>query len=146
MSLKDQISQETKEAMKAGDQIKTGVLRMLSAAIKNKEIEKAGTPLTDEDVLAAIAKEAKKRQESIDLFEKGGRADLAAKEKFEAEILAKYLPKQLTATEMEKEIGEVLKNNPNLKEFGLAMREVMKVIKGKGDAKLAGEILKKKLG
>ena len=101
MSFQAQIDQDLKEAMKARQAERLGVIRMLKSALKNASIEKGGMSfvLDDASALAVVRKELKKRQDSIEGFEKGNRPELAAKEKAEAEILAAYLPQALTAEE-----------------------------------------------
>ncbi len=102
MSFQAQIDQDLKEAMKARQPERLGVIRMLKAALKNASIEKGGMTyvLDDASAIAVVRKELKKRQDAIEGFETGNRPDLAAKEKAEAEVLAAYLPKALTADEI----------------------------------------------
>lgn len=148
--LKQKLLADLKDAMKSGDQNKVAVLRLLSSAIQNKEIElrpkSKDSALTDEVTLAVFTSEAKKRKEAIEVFKKGGRDDLAKKEQAELVIIQSYLPEQLSRDQIEKEVEQVLKNNPTLNNFGLAMKEVMKVLRGKADGASVTEILKKKLG
>lgn len=148
--LKQRILNDIKDSMKSGDQNKVGVLRLVSSAIKNKEIEmkpKLGdSEISDDVVLAVIMTEAKKRKEAAEVFKQGGRNDLAEKEQMELVIIQAYLPKQLGREEVEREIDKILKANSSIHDFGLAMKEVMKVLKGKADGSLVGEILKKKFG
>ena len=103
MSLLAQIDSDIKDAMRARAAERLGVLRMLKSALKATAMEKgiADEALDDATALAVLRKEMKKRQDSIESFEKGARPDLAAKEKSEAEILAAYLPKALTPGEIE---------------------------------------------
>src|SRR5258708_3072680 len=102
MSFQAQIDEDLKVAMKAREAERLGVIRMLKAALKNASIEKGGMThvLDDVSAMAIVRKELKKRQDSIEGFEKGNRPDLAAKEKAEAEILAAYLPKALSPEEV----------------------------------------------
>jgi len=102
MNFQAQIDEDLKEAMKARQAERLGVIRMLKSALKNTAIEKGGMSfiLDDASALAVVRKEMKKRQDAIEGFEKGNRPELAAKEKAEAEILAAYLPKALTAEEL----------------------------------------------
>jgi len=102
MSFQAQIDQDLKEAMKAKQAERLAVIRMLKSALKNLAIEKGGMDfvLDDATALSVVRKEMKKRQDSIEGFEKGNRPDLAAKEKAEAEILASYLPQALTPNEI----------------------------------------------
>jgi len=102
MSFQAQIDEDLKVAMKAREAERLGVIRMLKAALKNASIEKGGMTyvLDDASAMAIVRKELKKRQDSIEGFEKGNRPELAAKEKAEAEILAAYLPKALSPEEV----------------------------------------------
>jgi uncharacterized protein YqeY len=102
MTFQAKIDQDLKEAMKAKQAERLGVIRMLKSALKNVAIEKGGITfeLDDATALSVVRKELKKRQDSIEGFEKGNRPDLAAKEKSEAEILAGYLPQSLSAEEI----------------------------------------------
>ncbi len=110
MTFQERIDSDLKEAMKAREAQRLGVLRMLKAALKNAAIEKYGVTgqLDDAEAVAVLRKQAKQRQDSIDSFEKGGRPELAAKEKEEMEILSQYLPKQLDAGEIAKLVGEAI--------------------------------------
>ena len=102
MSFQARIDQDLKEAMKAQQAERLGVIRMLKAALKNVAIEKGGIAfiLSDTDALAVVRKEMKKRQDSIESFTAGGRPELAAKEQSEAAILAAYLPQALSSEEL----------------------------------------------
>jgi uncharacterized protein YqeY len=102
MSFQAQIDQDLKEAMKAKQAERLGVIRMLKSALKNLAIEKGGIDfvLDDATALTVVRKELKKRQDSIEGFEKGNRPELAAKERAEAEILSTYLPKPLSPEEI----------------------------------------------
>lgn len=148
MFLKDQINSDLKSAMKARDQLRVGTLRLLLTAIHNREIEKrtkAGDEkLSDDEVREVLSREAKKRREAIDVYTKGGRQDLAEKENQESEIIQQYLPKQLSREETEKIVEQIL-SRTSAKEFGLAMKEIMKELKGKADAALVSEIVKSRL-
>ena len=101
MSLKQQISDDTKDAMKARDADKVSTLRFLQAAVKNKEIELRPNALTDEDVVTVLRKSVKQRQDSIEQYVSAGRTDLADKEKMELSIIEGYLPKQMSADQIE---------------------------------------------
>src|SRR5215210_227907 len=99
MTLQDRIDSELKDAMRAKDAQKLGVLRMLKSALKNVAIEKGGASalLDDAEATQVIRKQVKQRQDSIESFDKGGRPELAAKEKEEMAILSSYLPQQMSA-------------------------------------------------
>jgi len=146
--LQEKLKEDFKVAFKAGDTEKRDTLRYLSSQIQNKEIEKRGkgdaSPLTEEEVLDLLTKEAKKRQEAIELFTKGDRADLAEKEQKELVIIQAYLPAQLTREEVAAIIDEVIAAGAN--DFSSAMKEISKKTKGRADGKLVAELVKTKLG
>lgn len=105
--MREKITQDLKDAMKAGDRAKVDALRLINAALKDKDIEArgAGKTLTEDDLLALLQKMIKSRQESLDIYEKAGRADLADKEKGEIAVISAYLPQQLS----EAEVAEAVK-------------------------------------
>ncbi len=143
-NLKQQILNEIKTALKAGEALKTSTLRSLITAINNREIEKGKeAKLTDEETLVCLQKEAKKRKESIEAFTLGNRADLANQEKKELAIIESYLPKQMTKEETETQVAAIL-DKAAAKDFGSAMKAAMAQLKGKADAKLVSEIVKSK--
>jgi uncharacterized protein YqeY len=149
MGLKETISIDLQKAMKAGDKTRLETLRTVRAALLEKEIEKRGSasPVTPEDELGVLTGAAKKRRESIEMFEKGGRMDLVDQETKELAIIQEYLPKQLSAVEIEEIIrnimGEVGASSPA--DFGKVMPAVMKQLKGKADGKLVQELVRKAL-
>src|SRR5204863_5328099 len=104
MTLQERVDSDLKEAMRAKDAIKLGVLRMLKSALKYSAIEKstADSELSDTDAVQVIRKQAKQRQDSIESFEKGGRAELVEKEKAELAILNSYLPQAMSAEDLGK--------------------------------------------
>ncbi|MEK4035114.1 GatB/YqeY domain-containing protein [Methylocystis sp. IM3] len=99
--MREKITQDLKDAMKAGDRAKVDALRLINAALKDKDIEARGVgkTLTGDDILALLQKMIKSRQESLDIYEKAGRADLADKEKSEIAVISAYLPQQLSEAE-----------------------------------------------
>src|ERR1700732_1436080 len=131
MTLFQQVDSDLKDAMRARDAVKLGVLRMLKSALKYGAIEKSGADaeLNDADAAQVIRKQAKQRQDSIESFEKGGRPELAAKEKDELAILNAYLPKGLEPEELSKIVRETIT------EVGATskaqMGAVMKALQGK---------------
>jgi len=164
--LKEKIRENLNSSLKEKKELATSVLRLINAAILNKEKEKrykiskekpAGeikeeelekeSQLTDEEIIDVISSEIKKRKESIVLFEKGGRQDLADKEKKEAEILGKYLPEQLSEEEVKKIVEETVKKvgAKEIKDMGKVMAELMPKIKGKADGFLVSKIVKELL-
>ena len=150
--LKEKISSDLKESLKAGDSFRSGVLRMLISVFQNKEIEKRGSnkpaELTEEEVMEILIREAKKRKEAAEIYSKGGRDDLSQKEIQEIELIKKYLPEQLSEQEIEKIVKAAIKKTgaKEQKDFGRVMAEAMKELKGKADAKLTSEIIKKNMG
>ncbi|NLI15981.1 MAG: GatB/YqeY domain-containing protein [candidate division Zixibacteria bacterium] len=147
MGLFEQISQDLAQAMKSGDKLTLSVLRMLKSDLKYKQIE-IGRELKDEDCLAVFSSAAKKRQDSIESYIKGGRQDLADIESAELEIIKKYLPQQLSESELEQVIGEVIAeigaSSPS--DLGAVMKALMPKVKGKADGRRINEIVRKKLG
>ncbi len=145
------ISNDLKEAMKAGREFEVGVLRMLSSAFHNKEIEKKGRGmepvLSEDEAIEILTREAKKRKEAFEVYQKAGRKDLAEKEAKELEIIKKYLPEQLSEEEVKKIIDTAIEKTgvKEIKDFGRVMAEAMKELKGKADASIVSEIIKKKL-
>lgn len=141
------INDDLKTALKSGDHFRLGVLRMVNSALQNKKIEKGkDAVLSDDDVLQVLAKEAKKRKESVLAFENGGRPELAENEKKELAVIEAYLPKQMSREETVIVVEKILSGISDKSNFGLVMKEVMKELKGKADAKIIGEIIKEKLG
>ena len=110
MTLQERVDSDLKDAMRAKDAAKLGVLRMLKSALKYSAIEKAGAEaqLDDAEAAQVIRKQVKQRQDSIESFEKGGRPELAAKEKEELAILNAYLPQGLSADELAKIVRETI--------------------------------------
>src|SRR5881409_3994532 len=106
MSLQKRIDEDLKDAMRAKDAARLSVLRLLKAALKNATIEKVGADgeLNDADAIVVIRKQVKQRQDSIESFEKGGRAELAEKEQKELSILNDYLPRAMSAEEIEQTV------------------------------------------
>ena len=141
--LKQHITDDMKAAMKSGDTLRRDTLRMLGAAIKNAEIDKRGTALEEADIVALIAREIKHRQESIDAFKAGNRADLMAKEEAEKAILEGYMPAQMDRAEIEDLVRKVMASvgaaGPSDK--GKLMKELMPQVKGKADGKLVNDIV-----
>ncbi len=146
MNLGEKITQDLKEAMKAGNVEKVGVLRMLNASFQNRQIEKGkDAVLTDEDTLQVLMREAKKRRESVEAFTKGNRPELAEKEKSELLIVEAYLPRQMSREEVVTEVDKVLAGLVDKSNAGLVMKAVMAELKGKADGKLISEVVKEKL-
>lgn len=140
--MKAKLNQDLKEALKAKDEAKLRTVRMLLAAIKNFEVEKMG-PATDEEIFQIMSKEIKKRQEAIEMYEKGGRPDLAQAEKQEVEVIQSYMPNQLSEEEI-RELARKVISEMNLKspkDVGTAMKVIMPQVKGRADGKLVNKIV-----
>src|SRR6266498_1273097 len=147
MTLQERLDSDLKEAMRARDATKLGVLRMLKSALKYAAIAKSGTEseLSDAEAAQVIRKQAKQRQDSIESFEKGGRTELANKEKEELSILNAYLPQAMNADELAKAvratIGEVGATSKT--QMGLVMKALQAKVAGRVDGKtLSAEVQK----
>ena len=144
--LRDNINNATKDAMKARDERRVATLRMMNAAIKNADIEARGQgkePLSEADLMSLFQKMIKQRQESADLYDKGGRPELAAQEKAEIEIISSYLPRQMSDVEAGSAISSLLQeiNAETMKDMGRAMAALRERFAGKMDfGKASGKI------
>ena len=139
MSLSERVDQDIKTAMREKSTAKLGVLRMLKAAMMNAAIEKSGaqSKLDDADAVQVIRKQVKQRQDSIESFEKGGRAELAAKEKDEVLILQSYLPQALNADDISKAVREAITEvgATSKAQMGAVMKAVQAKVAGRADGK-----------
>lgn len=147
MSLKDKLTEDLKQAIRQGDEQRKSTLRLAMAAIKNAEIEKR-RELEEGELLAIIAKEAKQRHESIAEFERGGRQDLADREKAELEVLLAYLPEQLGREEIEAQARQIIQEvgATSPAQMGQVMGRLMPLMRGKADGKLVNQVVKELLG
>ncbi|HDP78752.1 MAG TPA: GatB/YqeY domain-containing protein [Mesotoga infera] len=150
MTLYEQIQQEMKDAMKSRNALKTNTLRSVIASVKNYLVsseEARGREVSDELLVDFIAKEAKKREESIEAYKKAGRDDLVSSESEELEILRSYLPEELSLDEIRaialQTIEDLKANNPS--DLGKVMRELMVRVKGRADGKLVNKIVRELL-
>jgi uncharacterized protein YqeY len=146
MSLQQRLDNDLKGAIKSSDKVRTSVLRMLKAAVKNKQVEK-NRELSEEEIISVISTLSKQRRESIELFLKGGREDLADKEKQEILILQSYLPDQLTPEELDRLIIEAIQESSaeGVKDIGQVMRLLMPRVKGAADGKVVNQRVKELL-
>lgn len=146
MSIKARIETDYIGAFKSREGEKVSCLRMLKAAIKNREID-AKKPLDDEGLIALLASELKKRLESVELYSQGGRIDLAEKEKYEIALIQQYLPRQLSDGDLsqliDKAITEAGAASP--KEMGAVMKILAPQIKGRADGKRVSLQVQEKL-
>jgi len=147
MSLLERITADLKTAMKSGDRPRVDALRFVLAGLQGAEKDKyakaPGVALTDEEAVAVLQKEVKRRREAIELFKKGNREDLVNKEETDLAVIAEYVPKELSAEEIEKVVDDLKATGSN--DFNSLMREAMKELKGRADGKVVGEIVKRKL-
>jgi uncharacterized protein len=147
MTLQERVDSDLKEAMRAKDATKLAVLRMLKSALKYAVIAKSGAEaeLSDSEAVQVIRKQAKQRQDSIESFEKGGRAELADKEKEELAILNTYLPQAMSAEELAKIVRETITeiDARSKAQMGAVMRALQAKIGGRADGKtLSAEVQK----
>lgn len=152
--LKTIIQNSVNEALKSGDSFLVGTLRMLLAAITTKEKEKkfkdkieGDVQLSDDDVIDVISSEVKKRKDAIVLYEKGGRLELADKERKEIEILRRYLPEQISEDELRIMVSESIERvgAKEIKDTGKIMADLMVKIKGRADGSEVSKIIKELL-
>lgn len=147
MGLRENIDADLKVALKSGAKEKVSTLRMLIAALKNKQIDKR-RPLTDEEVIETVRSLIKQRKDSIEQFAKGGRQDLVEKETAEAAILEAYLPQQLSREEVEVMVRAAIAETgaQGSKDMGKVMKALIPKIGGRADGKLVSELVKHALG
>lgn len=148
MSLKSQITEDIKLAQKSGNAERLSVLRMLSAQIHNREIEKFGsgdkTPLTDAEVIQVLQKEAKKRKEASEIFFKAGRKDMAEKEEGELAVISGYLPPAASREDLERAVETAIQEGA--KDMGSVIKSVRQKLAGQVDGKELSELVRQKLG
>jgi len=147
MTLKERITEDMKTAMRSGEKDRLAVIRLLQAAIKQREVDERIT-LDDAQITSVLEKMIKQRKESIVAFEKGGRADLVAKENAEVVILQPYLPAQLGEAELDALIAEAIASTSasSIKDMGKVMGVVKAKAAGKADMGAVGARIKAKLG
>jgi len=142
LSLEEIIFNDMKKALKGKEKLKLSTLRMIRAAIKNAEISKKDK-LTGDEIIGIISNNLKKLEESLDIFTKGQRPELAEKAKKEIEIVKEYLPEQLSVEEVEKIVKETIIKFEfkGPQDIGSAMREIMPQLKGKADGKIVNKMV-----
>ena len=151
MTVIERVDSDLKEAMRAKDATRLGVLRMLKSAFKYAAIAKSGADaeLNDAEAAQVIRKQAKQRQDSVESFEKGGRAELAEKEREELSILNAYLPQQMNADELEKVVRETIAEvgATSKAQMGAVMKALQAKVAGRVDGKsLSAEVQKQLSG
>ena len=149
MALLDKIGEDLKSAMKAGAKLRLETLRTVRAGLLEKQVEKRPSGgMTAEDEITVLLAAAKKRKEAIEIYRQNGRNDLADTEQKELEIIQEYLPKQMTAEEIESVVKRIISETgasaPT--DFGKVMPLAMKELKGKCDGKMVQETVKRLLG
>jgi len=146
VDLKTRLTEDFKSALRSGEKLRVSVLRLLTALIKNREVEKRG-PLTDAEVLQAILTSCKQRQEAIEQFKRGGRQDLVEREAAELLILQSYLPQPLTSEELQAMVSEAIREAQatSLKEMGKVMGVLMPKVTGRADGKVVSTLVREAL-
>ncbi|HJX26094.1 MAG TPA: GatB/YqeY domain-containing protein [Chthoniobacterales bacterium] len=149
MNLQRRVDSDLKDGMRAQDAMKVGVLRMLKSALKYAAIEKSGTEaeLNDAEAVQVIRKQVKQRQDSIESFEKGGRAELVEKEKKELSILNEYLPQAMNADELGKIVRETIAEvgATSKAQMGAVMKAVQEKVAGRADGKTLSQEVQRQL-
>ena len=147
MSLKNQITEDMKSAMRAKNSVRLGAIRLLLSAIKQREVDER-IELTDADVIAVIEKMLKQRRDSITAFESANRIDLADIEKFEVGVLQTYMPKQMSDAEIDAIISQVIADSgaQGAKDMGKVVGLVKPLVAGMADMGKVSGLIKAKLG
>ena len=147
MGLREKIDTDTKEALKSGAKDNLSTLRMLNAALKNKQIDKRRS-LTEEEVFETVRSLIKQRKDSIEQFAKGGRQDLVDKETAEVAVLEVYLPQQLSREELEVMVRDAVAQTSaqGARDMGKVMKALIPMVGGRADGKLISELVKNALG
>ncbi len=148
MGLKEQLNDDQKDAMRAKDETRLSAIRMLKAAIAQVEYTRTdpknpdyNKPVTEGDMLRVVENQIKQRREAIDLYNKGNRPELAAREQAEIAALQKYMPQQLTRDEIKLEVEKVIADL-GTREFPKVMKESATRLKGRADGKVVNEVVK----
>lgn len=145
--LKQQVQSEMKDALRGGEKVRLGALRLLLAGITNRE-KQVGHPLSDDEVREVATSEAKKRNEAIEAYEGAGRDELVAKEREELETLKPYIPEQLSDAEVDVLVDEAIAavGATDMKQMGKVMGAVMQKAKGKVDGSVVQDKVRARLG
>jgi uncharacterized protein YqeY len=147
MSLKNQIQEDVKTAMRAREKERLSVLRLITAAIKQREVDER-IDLDDEQVLVVLDKMVKQRRESLEQFEKAAREDLVAQERFELEILQGFLPEPLSDAELAELIRAAITESgaSSIRDMGSVMNVLRPNVQGRADMKVVSQAVKNQLG
>ena len=147
MGLKERIISDMTAAMKSKEAARLSTLRMVKAAVQNREIEKGG-PLTDEETVKLLQSLVKQRRDSVEQYEKAGRAELAEKERAEIAVIEEYLPRAATREEIERAVSEAVAETgaTSMKEMGAVMKAAMARLAGRNaDGRTVNEVVRSKL-
>jgi uncharacterized protein YqeY len=148
MSLKERIVKDMTAAMKSKQAARLSTLRMVKAAVQNREIEKGGE-LSDEEVTRTLQSLVKQRRDSVEQYEKAGRAELASKEQDEIAVIEEYLPRAATREEIEQAVADAVAETgaTSMKEMGALMKAALARLAGRNaDGRVVSEVVKKQLG
>jgi uncharacterized protein YqeY len=148
MSIKEQLRLDLTEAIRSRDEVVSGTIRMVLSAITNEEVAgKEARVLSDDEVITVLSREAKKRREASEAFETAGRADKATLEKAEGEVIAKYLPAQLTADDIKTIIANAIASTgaAGPSDMGKVMGAIKPLIAGKADGSVVSTLVKEAL-
>lgn len=146
MSLKSRIQDDVKQAMRARDKARLSVLRLITAAIKQIEVDER-IELSDGDVLAVLDKMAKQRRESLEQYRKAGRDDLADQEQFELELLGEFMPEPLGEAELERLIQAAIEETgaSSMRDMGTVMAALREQVQGRADMKAVSDSVRARL-
>ncbi len=146
MELRERLGEDLKASLRSGDKLRVSVIRLLSALIKNREVEKRG-PLSDAEVIQAISASCKQRQDSIEQYRQGGRQDLVDKETAELAILQAYLPAPVDPQELQAMIQAAIQESQatSVKEMGKVMGLLMPRVTGRADGKVVSNLVREAL-
>jgi uncharacterized protein len=146
MSLKDQLNESMKTAMKARDALRLSAVRMVLSMVKNREIDQK-KELTDQEIIEVISTLAKQRRESIRMYREGNRPDLVEQEEAELEILLGFLPTQLSSAEIEALVDKIISETcaQGARDMGRVMKALTPLTAGKADGKTVSDTVKQKL-
>ncbi|HEX5706865.1 MAG TPA: GatB/YqeY domain-containing protein [Pyrinomonadaceae bacterium] len=146
MSLKERIVKDMTAAMKAKDAARTSTLRMVKAAVQNREIEKGGE-LSDEELTKTLHSLVKQRRDSVEQYEKAGRTELADKERAEIAVIEEYLPRAASPEELEWAVASAIAETgaSSMKEMGAVMKAAQALLEGRADGRTLSEVVKAKL-
>lgn len=141
------LSAQIQEALKSGDKVRVSVLRLLSSALRKAEVEKRGE-LSEEETIAVIAREVRKREEAAAEYSRGGREDRAQSEQAEAEILKEWLPEALSEEELSQLVDEAVTESgaAGPPDMGKVMKVLMPKVSGRADGKKVSELVRNRLG